>query len=82
MPNGHYTVTYNYISFILPLQSEVSPFYLITRGKLISVCLSHRQWASPLVIGVSSASFSKVSSVVHRYQLMEDVIDNGLAYTL
>ncbi|KAF8837382.1 hypothetical protein BDN67DRAFT_1013926 [Paxillus ammoniavirescens] len=30
MPNGHYLITYNGVSFILPFQEEDSPFYLIT----------------------------------------------------
>ncbi|KAF8836987.1 hypothetical protein BDN67DRAFT_1014240 [Paxillus ammoniavirescens] len=61
-PSRHYSVTFNDISLVLPCPEQVGPFYLITQGRLISVIA---QWSKvcPLVIGVSGASFNKVSSM-------------------
>ncbi|KIJ09042.1 hypothetical protein PAXINDRAFT_38235, partial [Paxillus involutus ATCC 200175] len=78
IPTGHYSITYNAVSFVLPFQEEPGPFYLITRGRLVGVVASWQK-ASPLVIGVSGASFSKVSSVHRGWQQVEDAIDDKLA---
>ncbi|KIJ19292.1 hypothetical protein PAXINDRAFT_153324 [Paxillus involutus ATCC 200175] len=81
MPNGHYSVTYNGITFVLPLQEESGPFYLITRGRLVGVIA---QWARvcPLVIGVSGAAFHMVSSMQWGWQMIEAAIDDGLTRVL
>ncbi|KIJ13868.1 hypothetical protein PAXINDRAFT_80169, partial [Paxillus involutus ATCC 200175] len=76
VPNGHYIATYNEVIFVLPYQGEIGPYYLITQGKLIGV-VAQWQKASPFVIGVSGASFSKVSSVQQGWQRVEDAIDAG-----
>ncbi|KAF8833754.1 hypothetical protein BDN67DRAFT_1017212 [Paxillus ammoniavirescens] len=69
-PNGHYSITYSGVSFILPFQEEDSPFYLITRGKTVGVV---SQWARacPLVIGVSGSAFHKVPSVQSGWKMVE-----------
>ncbi|KAH7917831.1 hypothetical protein BV22DRAFT_1025661, partial [Leucogyrophana mollusca] len=80
IPSGHYTITYNNFIFTLPLQDEPGPYYLITRGRLVGVIAQQR--ASPLVIGVGGASFSKAGSIHRGWQLVEDAIDDGLAMYL
>ncbi|KAF8833924.1 hypothetical protein BDN67DRAFT_985700 [Paxillus ammoniavirescens] len=78
IPSRHYTITYNGVVFILPYQGEVGPYYLITWGRLMGV-VAQWQKASPLVIGVSGASFRNVTSVQRGWQLVEDAIDDGQA---
>ncbi|KIJ10188.1 hypothetical protein PAXINDRAFT_86393 [Paxillus involutus ATCC 200175] len=81
IPNGHYPVTYNGVSFVLPFYDGISPFYLITRGKLLGV-VAQWQNALTLVIDVSGASFSKVSSVRCGWKQVEDAIDDSLVKIL
>ncbi|KIK79877.1 hypothetical protein PAXRUDRAFT_53661, partial [Paxillus rubicundulus Ve08.2h10] len=73
-PIRHYTITYNGVEFVLPLQEDIGPFYLITRGRVLGFV---SQWAkaSPLVICMSGSAFHKVHSVEHRWQMILDTID-------
>ena len=37
VPEGHYTITYNAITVILPCSDTNGPFFVITRGKVIGI---------------------------------------------
>ena len=37
VPEGHYTITYNAITIILPCSDTNGPFFVITRGKVIGI---------------------------------------------
>ncbi|KAI6100663.1 hypothetical protein EV401DRAFT_1894502 [Pisolithus croceorrhizus] len=65
IPIGHYVVSYNSILVVLPSEGTHGPFYLIMEN------------TSPLVIGVSGATFRSVSSVERGWKAIEDAIKVG-----
>ncbi|KAG2153816.1 hypothetical protein DEU56DRAFT_907295 [Suillus clintonianus] len=64
------------VTYDIPPNDAMGPFYWVTRGRRIGIFSTWQQTSSH-VIGVSRASFSKVRSVAEGIQLMEAAIDRG-----
>ncbi|KAF8121448.1 hypothetical protein EV363DRAFT_1302084 [Boletus edulis] len=78
VPSGHYVAAYKGTNFVLPFEGQPEPFYLITRGKMVGV-LSNWEQVSPLVHGVSRATFRRLRAgitIAEAQQMVEKAIDN------
>ncbi|KIK15806.1 hypothetical protein PISMIDRAFT_25224 [Pisolithus microcarpus 441] len=76
IPIGHYVVSYNSMLVVLPSEGIDGPFYFITRGRLVGI-IARWENTSPLIIGVSGATFGSVSSVERGWKAVEDAIRVG-----
>ncbi|KAH7920968.1 hypothetical protein BV22DRAFT_1049976 [Leucogyrophana mollusca] len=76
LPYGHCTVSYKNFEYDIPAGAARSPFYLVTKGRRVGI-FSQWQEASPYVIGVAGAVFSKTRSVEDGLVVMKTAIDGG-----
>ncbi|KAG6371366.1 hypothetical protein JVT61DRAFT_9574 [Boletus reticuloceps] len=84
IPSGHYSVTHSGVDFLLPYEGEAGPFYLITRGKMVSMIVNWEK-ASLMVHGVCRATYRRLPSgttICKGCQMVEQAIDDGLVHVI